>query len=117
MEGIKGVKVTAIGMVVIILMILPGQVKAIDKCFPGCFFGCLTAIEKINPDGLIKNLIPCVQTCLKECLLHSTSSGFYYCNLGCSIDSCITNEIGDVVKMESCVKNCSTNSCNGFKGK
>lgn len=71
------------------ILLLAGQATAIfEICVVAYYIECVIGIEKIPP--VPKKLLPCAWKCVKKCTLQSASPNntAYYCNIGCTLDSC-----------------------------
>ncbi|KAL5822941.1 hypothetical protein ACOSQ4_020841 [Xanthoceras sorbifolium] len=97
-------------VVTLMMVMLLGQAAAsFDQCYAACYFDCILDMRKLFPI-VPKKFLPCGWKCAKHCIFHPASTSLYYCNLGCSVESC-SDVYDDGVKMGSCVDNCNNNYC------
>ncbi|XP_058200700.1 uncharacterized protein LOC131315578 [Rhododendron vialii] len=79
-------------------------------CWGGCYNECILQTGT-NPN----ERLPCYFQCVGSCFANPASgsdNNRYYCQLGCSLQQCVSRYSSDEKKQERCLDNCSTKICN-----
>ncbi|KAI8568878.1 hypothetical protein RHMOL_Rhmol02G0234700 [Rhododendron molle] len=109
--GYRAVIVVLVGVLVLSQDGIGGIAQSTElrtgyACWGGCYNECILQTGK-NPS----ERLPCYFQCLGSCIAHPASDNQYYCQLGCSLEQCVSRFSSDGRKQERCLDNCSTKIC------
>ncbi|CAK9166614.1 unnamed protein product [Ilex paraguariensis] len=102
----KSVRIVGV-VAFLVVLVLAKNVTAqpagdgVYACWGGCYNECILRTGKDPSQRL-----PCYGSCLGQCVPQSPSDYQYYCQIGCSFESCILFSY-DGASLERCIESCA----------